>query len=200
MPPKWAGCSGDYDVLDSVIANRLGAWLVMNRMPTVGEQLRAAREAQRLSVQEIAEITKLRTDHVRALEEGRFEVFTAPVYVRGFTRTYATLLKLEVPRLISELEAELEKSRQFPEGTVSGRLAPGPIDQVTLQLSRVNWRVALPVGIIALLIAISVFGYRAWQVRQSEDPLSGLGEGYYQSTQGVSGETLPLPTNPPPSR
>ena len=63
-------------------------------MPTVAEQLRAAREAKNLSVNEVAEITKIRTDHIRALEEGNFDIFVAPVYIRGFARTYATLLKL----------------------------------------------------------------------------------------------------------
>ena len=36
-------------------------------MPTVAEQLRTAREAQGLTVYQVAEITKIRTDHIRAL-------------------------------------------------------------------------------------------------------------------------------------
>jgi len=66
-------------------------------MSTVAEQLRQAREARHLTVQQAAEITKIRTDHLRALEEGNFEVFSAPVYIRGFVRSYSTLLKMEVP-------------------------------------------------------------------------------------------------------
>ena len=73
-------------------------------MPTVAEQLRTSREAQGLTVYQVAEVTKIRTDHVRALEEGKFEAFAAPVYVRGFVRTYATLLKLDVPGMMSQLE------------------------------------------------------------------------------------------------
>src|SRR5215467_11453204 len=76
-------------------------------MSTVAEQLRAAREAQKLTVQELAEITKIRTDHIRALEEGNFNVFSAPVYIRGFVRTCSTLLKLDVPQVMSTLEREL---------------------------------------------------------------------------------------------
>ena len=66
-------------------------------MPTVAEQLRAAREAQGLTVYQVADATKIKTDHVRALDEGNFDVFSAPVFIRGFVRTYATLLHLEVP-------------------------------------------------------------------------------------------------------
>jgi hypothetical protein len=36
-------------------------------MPTVGEQFRHAREAQHLDVYQMAEITKIKTDHIRAL-------------------------------------------------------------------------------------------------------------------------------------
>ena len=37
-------------------------------MSTVSEQLRLAREQQQLDVYQVAEITKIKTDHVRALE------------------------------------------------------------------------------------------------------------------------------------
>ena len=75
-------------------------------MPSVGEQLRAAREKQGLSIPDVVERTKLRSDHVRALESGDYDVFASPVYVRGFVRSYANLLKLEVPPLMAELEGE----------------------------------------------------------------------------------------------
>src|SRR5712664_3601126 len=64
-------------------------------MSTVAEQLHLAREAKSLTVHQVAEVTKIRSDHIRALEEGNFDVFSAPVYIRGFIRTYATLLKLD---------------------------------------------------------------------------------------------------------
>ncbi|HBP54777.1 MAG TPA: DUF4115 domain-containing protein, partial [Verrucomicrobiales bacterium] len=53
-------------------------------MPMVGEQLASAREAKKWGLEDIARLTKLRSDQVLALEEGRYHVFSAPVYVRGF--------------------------------------------------------------------------------------------------------------------
>ena len=84
-------------------------------MSTVAEQLRSAREAQKLTVYQVAEVTKIRTDHIRALEEGNFNVFSAPVYIKGFVRTYATLLKLDAPRLLTTLDEELGKTEKFRE-------------------------------------------------------------------------------------
>src|SRR6516165_9015513 len=84
-------------------------------MSAVAKLLREAREAQHLTVEQVAEITKLRTDHIRALEEGNFEVFPAPVYARGVVRTYSGLVKLEVAPVMAALEAELRQSKKFAE-------------------------------------------------------------------------------------
>ena len=73
-------------------------------MPTVAEQLRAAREAKKLTVQQVADATKIRTDHIRALEEGNFNLFSAPIYIRGSVKNYATMLKLNVPQLMLALD------------------------------------------------------------------------------------------------
>ena len=79
-------------------------------MPTVGEQLRSARETQKLAIHQVADWTKIRSDHLRALEEGNYSVFSAPVYIRGFVRTYATLLKLDSTLILQQLSQELAGS------------------------------------------------------------------------------------------
>jgi len=76
-------------------------------MPTVAEQLRTTREARKLTVQQVADATKIRTDHIRALEEGNFNVFSAPIYIRGSVKNYATMLKMDVPKITAALVAEL---------------------------------------------------------------------------------------------
>src|SRR5579871_2858452 len=109
-------------------------------MSTVAEQLHQAREAKRLTVEQVAEITKIRTDHLRALEEGNFNVFSAPVYIRGFVRTYSTLLKLDVPQVMSALEAELGQTVKFREPPPLTDQPKTPLDFVMLQLSKLNLR------------------------------------------------------------
>ena len=82
---------------------------------TVAEQLHLAREAKSLTIKQVAEITKIRSDHIRALEEGNFNAFSAPVYIRGFVRAYAGLLKLDVPRIMAKLDLELGATEKFRE-------------------------------------------------------------------------------------
>ena len=122
-------------------------------MSTVAEQLLLAREAQSLTVHQVAEVTKIRTDHIRALEEGNFNVFSAPVYIRGFVRSYAGLLKLDVKGVMSDLDRELGQTEKFAEPPPLTGHKRGIVDFVTLQLSKLNWRIAL-VAAIALVAVI----------------------------------------------
>ena len=161
-------------------------------MATVSEQLRRAREQQNLDIYQIAEITKIKTDHVRALESGNFDTFSAPVYIRGFVRTYATMLKLDVPVLLRELDEELGRSERFSEPPPLTTRARSPLDFIMLQLTRLNWRVTLVAAavLIVILLGISVFRSRA---SKPVDPLKDLPPGVYQPKPGHAGDTLPLP-------
>jgi len=160
-------------------------------MPTVAEQLRQAREARNLTVQQVAEITKIRTDHVRAVEEGNYDVFSAPVYIRGFVRTYSGLLKLDVPRVMAALDAELGQTTKFAEPPPLAGRSRGPVDYVMLQFAWVDWRKWLmALGAVAVFVA-AVWALVAWR---RYNPLKGVKPGMYQFTNSTTGDTLPLPT------
>jgi cytoskeletal protein RodZ len=167
-------------------------------MATVAEQLRRAREEQHLTVYQVSDVTKIKVDHVRALEEGNYDVFPAAVYVRGFVRSYAALLRLDGAKILAELDGELRQAEKFRDAPHLHGQRKGALDFLMLQLSKVNWRVALPLVAAAVVLSAAIFGYRAWKLHQSSDPLAELGPGLYQpSTQAQSGELLPLPTPAP---
>jgi len=159
-------------------------------VPTVGEQLRKAREAQELELHDIVDLTKIQSDHLRALEEGDYSVFSAPVYIRGFVRTYATLLKLDTARILEQLGQELADS-----GQVDPLLAPparGFLDAAMFQLSKFSRRLVWPAVGTAAVALVAVAGYLLWSHLRTGDPTVGLGAGLYQMPTN-SGETLPLP-------
>src|SRR5881397_2252973 len=114
-------------------------------MATVAEQLRRAREEQNLNVYQIAEITKIKTDHIRALESGTYDSFSAPVYIRGFVRTYARSLKLDEAQMVADLEAELPQTARFRDPPPLTNEPRGALDFVMLQLSKMNWRIMVVV-------------------------------------------------------
>ena len=163
-------------------------------MLTVAEQLRQAREAMKLDVHQVAEATKLKTDQIRALEEGNYDYFSAAIYLRGSVRTYANLLKLDALKLIDQLDNELSSSDKFADQTISPERKRSGMDSLMLLLSRLNWGLAGIVIALALLALGINAGYRALKSRKASDPLKKLGSGMYQPA-GKTGETLPLPTN-----
>src|SRR5262245_55202873 len=116
----------------------------------VSDQLRAARESQNLSIQAVAETTKIRSDHIRALDEANYDIFSAPVYIRGFVRTYATILKLDVPQVMGALDSELRQTEKFSEPPPLSGEPRGFVDFLMLQLSKLDWRKSL-VGVSVLV-------------------------------------------------
>ncbi len=158
-------------------------------MPTVGEQLRAARQMQNLEIHQVADWTKIRSDHIRALEQGNYSVFSAPVYIRGFVRTYATLLKLDAPQILQQLSHELaDFGQQEP---ALSQPASGALDDAMFHFSKFVRRLALPAVGLLLIVTVAVVSYFVWLHYQHKDPLEGLGPGLYQAPP--TSETLPLP-------
>jgi cytoskeletal protein RodZ len=159
-------------------------------MPTVGEQLRTARETQKLAIHQVADWTKIRGDHLRALESGDYSVFSAPVYIRGFVRTYATLLKLDAPQILSQLNSELTDSGQIE--PAMSQPPSGVLDDAMFQFSKSVRSLALPAVGVVVVAALLFVSYLLWARSQRQDPTTGLGPGYY-SAPPPSGQTLPLP-------
>ncbi|MEO6033944.1 MAG: helix-turn-helix domain-containing protein [Verrucomicrobiota bacterium] len=162
-------------------------------MSTVAEQLREAREAQNLTVYQVAEVTKIRTDHIRALDGGNYDVFSAPVYIRGFVRTYAGMLKLDVPKMMELLQGELSKTEKHHDHPPLTKQKKSFLDLLMFQLSRVNWRIALPVGGVLLAVLLIAGFWRAWSSHKAKDPLVDVAPGVYQPPQRSAGDVLPVP-------
>jgi cytoskeleton protein RodZ len=159
-------------------------------MPTVAEQLRAAREAKRLTVQQIADATKIRTDHIRALEDGNFNAFSAPIYIRGSVKNYAALLKLDIPKILAELDAELMGTEKFSEPPPLVEESNTALDRVMFLLSKLNWKMGVAAGVVVCVVLILVLAGAAWHHYRSHHSAPKLPPAVYQSSD--SGETLPL--------
>ena len=69
----------------------------------IGEQLKAAREAQNLSVEQVAAELHLAETQIQALESEQFDTLGAPVFVRGHYRKYSDLLKADTAALLQQL-------------------------------------------------------------------------------------------------
>ena len=160
-------------------------------MPTVAEQLRTGREAKKLTVEQVAELTKIRTDHIRALEEGNFDRFPAPIYIRGSVKNYATMLKIDVPKVLADLDAELKGTEKFAEPPPLVEHSKSPLDHVIFLLSKVNVKVALAAGGLVVIVLAVVLASHALRHSAKNPSAPNLAPAVYQSSN--SGDTLPLP-------
>lgn len=163
----------------------------MKGMSTVAEQLRLAREANNLTVEQVADMTKIRTDHVRALEEGNFSVFSAPVYIRGSVKNYATRMRLDVPQIMAALDAELGRTENYSEPPALTEESNKPLDHLTFLLAKLNLKLALAGAVVVGIILLVILINGVLRHHGKSDPLKNLPPARVEPAN--SGNTLPLP-------
>ncbi|AEM79186.1 helix-turn-helix domain-containing protein [Thermoanaerobacter wiegelii] len=73
-------------------------------MNELGEFLKSERIKKGLTLEEIQEITKIRTRYLKAIEDGDFSVMPAIVYAKGFVKSYAEALGLDGNELVKKYE------------------------------------------------------------------------------------------------
>lgn len=67
----------------------------------LGEILREAREAQALSLEEVEAQTRIRLKFLEALEDGDIGVLPSAMHAKGFLRSYAQFLNLDVAQVVA---------------------------------------------------------------------------------------------------
>jgi cytoskeleton protein RodZ len=160
-------------------------------MSTVAEQLRVAREAQKLTLPQVADATKIRADHLEALERGDFSVFSAPIYIRGSVKNYAARLKLDVPQILATLDAELKGTEKFSEPPPFTDETKKPLDRVIFLLAKLNLKVVSAIVAVVGIVVVIVVVNAVLKHGKKSDPLANLPPAVYQPAS--SGDTLPLP-------
>lgn len=118
----------------------------------VGDKLRAAREAQGLTVEEIANATRIPKRHLITIESGGYEGLPAATYSAGFIKSWARRLGLDGQALSDQFRMEM------------GSLSVEPAQ--SLPYEPADPRRTPPVGLalLALLVAVVVgLGYLYWR-------------------------------------
>jgi cytoskeletal protein RodZ len=78
---------------------------------SIGNQLRQAREAQALSLDQAAQATHIRLHYLEALEADQFDLLPSSAQVRGFLRAYGDYLKLNSSELLQALDGDWKVSQ-----------------------------------------------------------------------------------------
>ena len=94
---------------------------------SIGTQLRAARESQNLSLEDVARQIFIRERYLKAMEAGNFAAMPSRAQARGFLNLYADFLKLDANTLLSALDESFSPQGPHPSSPPS---AP-PVQQQT---------------------------------------------------------------------
>jgi len=152
----------------------------------IGAELRAARKARGLTVEQVAALTRIRHSYLEAIERNDFDVLPAPIYIRGFLAAYAREVGLDprdtVQRYRSAYEAPkvtLPADERRPSGDEQGftaarlrevihRLFPGSpapqpdpagLESGPLQAAMRGWPSILAIFLL-LWAYLSILAYR----------------------------------------
>lgn len=115
--------------------------------PKPGEQLRKAREAKGLSIQDVVTQIRLERRLLEAIESDNYAKLPAPGYVRGYIRTYARFLGVDAAPLIEAF------NREADEGPALQPYASTPAQQAhsgDRLVKAVTW--AIGIGLMVLVI------------------------------------------------
>ena len=126
---------------------------VEDSLQQIGQDLRTAREAQKLDLAEVAEAIHVNLNSLKALEEGDFHSPPGPVFMRGFMRSYANYIGVDTESLQQRLSGLLgeKDSNHTLQRVKAVRISEPPAT------ANVWTKVAL--GAIVLAVALIVYLY-----------------------------------------
>ncbi len=136
---------------------------------TVGQQLKAARKAQGLSIKDVADAIRLRAGLVQAIEADDLALLGGDVYARGHLRAYARFLELDVDDVLATYAAQIgadepvvedvpeptpAAARALPLAPITRSFADGArsLRPVMGHKKRANWTGAMIVALVLVLL------------------------------------------------
>jgi len=137
-----------------------------SHMSALGDAFRSAREARGFTLSDVAEHIHIRSVYLAAIEAEDWSAIGAPVYVRGFIRTYARFLGLDAEELAERFSA------QAPSADLSAS-APAAVDDH--EGDRRGPTIRALAAIFVALVLVAFVGYEGYE--------------YYLYRSDASGET-----------
>lgn len=128
-------------------------------MTSFGEKLQREREMRGVTLEEIAEATKIGTRNLRALETNDFDKLPGGIFNKGFVRAYARYLGIDEEQAVADYLAASGQA----EAPATGPLPDlPPTVKLTVRRRPSPWRL---VALGVLLLAAAYLGWRAYSQR-----------------------------------
>ncbi len=136
-------------------------------MTNLGEWLRAAREAKELTLEQVAEATRIPLNYLQALEGETFGIFSSDLHARGFLRNYVSYLGLDQEQAVGLYN----QVRGTPQARKEAVLPPQPASGHTGRSMLVTD--ALLGLVVVALLALALFSVYQRQNHIAATPTPG---------------------------
>lgn len=148
----------------------------------LGVLLKREREKKCLSLQQVAEMTRLRSHMIEALENEDWSGLPAPPFVRGFIRSYAKAIHLDersILDLYNKVAPATEESLR-------------PLVEIPTRARKKRFFLILMLGAVAAMIYV-------WRGYSPSDKVPGPEEGERQVVQSRSADAIGMKSEAPKS-
>src|SRR6266404_4856238 len=141
-------------------------------MSSLGDTLRRAREAQGLTLDEVAALTRINPKYLEAIEADRRELLPGSFFYRSFIHQYAGVLSLDIEPLDAEMDRILSDEKPLP--------LPGEVDAASAKRGTALASIRRDRSPILLWVALLFFvlvgssGFYAWWHKTRNIQATGL--------------------------
>jgi cytoskeleton protein RodZ len=153
---------------------------------TIGDRLRAAREAKGLSLDAVASQTRIPIRHLEHIEREEWDALPAITYSVGFVRSYANAVDLDGTALGAELREQLGATRNIG-ATSTAYYEPADPARVPPR-----W-IAIAAALLAVLIVVGYLVWRNHAVGDAEDAIAPTAEVPAPQAAPAQRPAAPLP-------
>jgi len=134
-------------------------------LETLGEYLKSKREARNVTLEEIAEATKIRKAILEAIENNRQDLIPPRVFTQGFLRSYASYLELDESDVVKRYQENLEELESKN-------------DEEELASQQPPQKVLTPIRILVLFIifilALAFWFFKSPQEKEEASPFKDI--------------------------
>ncbi|MGL4369249.1 MAG: helix-turn-helix domain-containing protein [Spirochaetota bacterium] len=127
-------------------------------MESIGEKLRSAREAKKLSIREVAKDTNIAPRYIEALEAEEFDRFPGETYITGFLRSYSEYLKIDADDMIQSYKGYKIGESATPLEELTRPTSPDLMIKLSSIVQNYRKWVYAGAGVLGLLLISMIYG------------------------------------------
>jgi cytoskeletal protein RodZ len=154
---------------------------VVTQNASAPEQMRRAREAAGLSLDDLAASTRVPMRHLAALEEGDYQSLPGTTYAAGFSRAFARAVGLDETALVAKVRQEIDEIGGVGQGPYE---IEEPVDPSSVPPRLLAWAAAI-------LVLLFAGGYAIWRMQINTPPTDEQLRAERQTETRITDPTAP---------